>query len=89
MTCPNCNNEMRKGFLFTSKDGAFSFADEVPGVLHNAKKAEGFIEITPLEPGDDIVITARRRQQPSRWPDQPRPALGLQWQDCRQMMHRL
>ena len=58
MTCPNCNNEMRKGFLFTSKDGAFSFADEVPGVFHNAKKAEGFIEITPLEASHRVSVEA-------------------------------
>ena len=58
MTCPNCNNVMRKGFLFTSKDGAFSFADEVPGVFHNAKKAEGFIEITPLEASHRVSVEA-------------------------------
>ena len=38
MICPKCNKEMRKGYLFSSKDGAFSFADEVPG-----KKREAFI----------------------------------------------
>ena len=54
----HCNNEMRKGFLFTSKDGAFSFADEVPGVFHNAKKAEGFIEITPLEASHRVSVEA-------------------------------
>ena len=35
---------MRKGYLFCSKDGAFSFANEVPGVFQNAKKADGFVE---------------------------------------------
>ena len=35
MICPKCNKEMRKGYLFSSKDGAFSFADEVPGVFTN------------------------------------------------------
>jgi len=40
---------MRKGYLFATKDGAFSFADNVPGMLHNAKTAEGFVEITPFE----------------------------------------
>ena len=39
---------MRKGYLFSSKDGAFSFANEVPGVFENAKNAEGFVEITKL-----------------------------------------
>ena len=44
MICPKCNKEMRKGYLFSSKDGAFSFADEVPGVFTNAKTAKGFVE---------------------------------------------
>lgn len=38
MKCPKCGKEMRKGYLFSSKDGAFSFANEVPGVFENAKK---------------------------------------------------
>ncbi len=58
MNCPKCNKEMRKGFLFTSKDGAFSFADEVPGMLRNAKTAEGFIEITPLKANHRVHIEA-------------------------------
>ena len=29
MMCPKCGKEMRKGYLFSSKDGAFSFANEV------------------------------------------------------------
>lgn len=37
MTCPKCGKEMRKGYLFSSKDGAFSFADKVPGAFENAK----------------------------------------------------
>lgn len=49
MICPKCNKEMRKGYLFSSKDGAFSFADEVPGVFTNAKTVKGFVEITPLK----------------------------------------
>ncbi len=49
MKCPKCDKEMRKGYLFSSKDGAFSFADQVPGVFENAKKAEGFVEITKLK----------------------------------------
>lgn len=36
MKCPNCGKEMRDGYLFCSKDGAFSFANEVPGVFENA-----------------------------------------------------
>ena len=40
MKCSKCGKEMRKGYLFSSKDGAFSFANEVPGVFENAKNAE-------------------------------------------------
>ena len=58
MNCPICNQEMRKGFLFTSKDGAFSFANEVPGVFHNAKYSDGFVEITPLKPNHRTRIEA-------------------------------
>ena len=35
--CPKCGKEMRKGYLFSSKDGTFSFANEVPGSFENAK----------------------------------------------------
>lgn len=58
MKCPECGKEMRKGYLFSSKDGAFSFADEVPGVFENARKAEGFVEITKLKPSHRINIAA-------------------------------
>ena len=50
MKCSNCGKEMRRGYLFCSKDGAFSFANEVPGVFQNAKKADGFVEVTKLKP---------------------------------------
>ena len=46
MKCPECGKEMREGYLFCSKDGAFSFANEVPGVFENAKNANGFVKIT-------------------------------------------
>ena len=49
MLCPKCGKEMRKGYLFSSKDGAFSFANEVPGVFENAKNADGFVKITDLK----------------------------------------
>ena len=58
MNCPICDQEMRKGYLFTTKDGAFSFADEVPSMLHNAKTAEGFVEITPVKPNHRVSIEA-------------------------------
>ena len=49
MMCPKCGKEMRNGYLFSSKDGAFSFANEVPGVFENAKNADGFVKITDLK----------------------------------------
>lgn len=58
MRCPDCGNEMRTGYLFCSKDGAFSFADTVPGVFENAKKAEGFVQITKLRPSHRTSIPA-------------------------------
>ncbi len=56
MKCEECGSEMREGYLFTSKDGAFSFGSEVPGVFTNAKKAEGFVKITPLEAGKRLSL---------------------------------
>ena len=58
MKCSNCGKEMRKGYLFSSKDGAFSFANEVPGVFENAKNADGFVEITKLKPSHRTRIEA-------------------------------
>ena len=49
---------MRDGYLFSSKDGAFSFANEVPGVFANAKKAEGFVKITDLKPSHRTSVAA-------------------------------
>ena len=40
MVCTKCGKEMRKGYLFASKDGAFSFASGVPGVFEKADKAD-------------------------------------------------
>lgn len=37
MMCPKCGKEMRNGYLFSSKDGAFSFASEVPGAWKTPK----------------------------------------------------
>lgn len=58
MKCVKCNKEMENGYLFSSKDGAFSFAKEVPGVFTNAKKAEGFVEVTPLKASHRISVNA-------------------------------
>lgn len=41
-----------------SKDGAFSFANEVPGVFENAKNADGFVKITELKPSHRTHIKA-------------------------------
>lgn len=58
MRCPECSIEMRDSFLFCSKDGAFSFADEVPGVFENAKNAAGFVKITELKPSHRAHVSA-------------------------------
>ena len=60
MMCPKCGKEMEKGYLFSSKDDAFSFANEVPGALENAKKAEGFVKLTGLKVGGRISVEACR-----------------------------
>ena len=56
--CPKCGKEMRKGYLFSSKDGAFSFANEVPGALENAKNANGFVKPTGLKVGGRTSVEA-------------------------------
>ena len=58
MLCPKCGKEMKQGYLFASKDGAFSFAESVPGVFENARNAEGFVQITELKPGHRTSVAA-------------------------------
>ena len=58
MMCPKCGKEMRKGYLFSSKDGAFSFANEAPGALENAKNANGFVKLTGLKVGGRTSVEA-------------------------------
>lgn len=58
MMCPKCGKEMRKGYLFGSKDGAFSFADEVPDSFENAKNADGFVKLTELKDGGRTSMEA-------------------------------
>ena len=58
MKCSNCGKEMRKGYLFSSKDGAFSFANEVPSALENAKNTEGFVKLTALKVGGRTSVEA-------------------------------
>ena len=36
MKCPKCGREMRNGYLFSSKDGAFSCASKIPSAFENA-----------------------------------------------------
>lgn len=38
MKCPKCGAEMKTGYLFGSKDGAISFANEVPEHLRMQKE---------------------------------------------------
>ena len=58
MMCPKCGKEMRKGYLFSSKDGALSFANEVPSALENAKDADGFVKLTELKIGGRTNVEA-------------------------------
>lgn len=58
MICPKCGKEMEEGYLFSSKDGAFSFGKEVPGVFQNAQRAEGFVQITELKASHRTKIAA-------------------------------
>ena len=58
MMCLKCGKEMRKGYLFSSKDGAFSFADEVPDSFENAKNADGFVKLTELKVGGRTSVEA-------------------------------
>ena len=58
MNCPLCGKEMREGYLFATKDGAFSFANEVPGMTKNAKNSDGFVEITPTKLHHRVNIEA-------------------------------
>lgn len=59
LTCPVCGNELEEGFLFSTKDGAFSFAKDVPSTFVNAKKMPGFTEITAPKVGGRTSLPAR------------------------------
>ena len=60
MMCPKCGKEMRKGYLFGSKDGAFSFANEVLDSFENAKNADGFVKLTELKVDGRTSVEACR-----------------------------
>lgn len=49
MVCPKCGKEMRIGYLFSSKGGAFSFVNEVPRVLEKVKNTDGVVKFTALK----------------------------------------
>lgn len=49
---------MRNGYLFSSKDGAFSFTNEVPSALENAKNTDGFVTLTALKVGGRTSVEA-------------------------------
>ena len=58
MRCPKCGKEMEPGYFFSTRDGAFSFAREVPGVFENARNAPGFVKITEPEAGHRARVDA-------------------------------
>ena len=58
MLCPKCGKEMRTGYLFSSKDGAFSFANQVPGALEKAKNTDGLVKLTGLKIGGRTSVKA-------------------------------
>ena len=56
MKCPECGKEMRNGYLFCSKDGAFSFANEVPGVcLRMRKKLTDLLKLPNLNRVTELI----------------------------------
>ena len=56
--CPKCGKEMRKGYLSSGKDGAFSSANEVPSALENAKNVDRFVKLTGLKVGGRTSVKA-------------------------------
>lgn len=56
--CAACGAPLKEGFVFSTKDGAFSFAHEVPNAFENAKGAPGFTPITSLKVGGRTSIPA-------------------------------
>lgn len=56
--CSQCGHELEPGYLFSTKDGALSFADEVPSSFENARHAPGFVELTALKIGGRTALAA-------------------------------
>ena len=63
MKCSKCGKEMRKGYFFSSKDGAFSFANESTRRFRKRKKTRWFVEITKLKPGHRTRVKANCCQE--------------------------
>lgn len=60
--CAACGAPLEEGFMFSTKDGALSFADKVPSAFENAKDAPGFTPITSLKVGGRASVPAHRCQ---------------------------
>lgn len=58
MKCQTCGCELEEGYLFSTKDGAFSFAYEVPSSFVNAKDAPGFAEVAKPKVGGRTNVPA-------------------------------
>lgn len=59
MKCPKCGAEMKTGYLFGSKDGAISFANEVPGSILECKRSRWFC-------GDQTIKSRRQNKYRSQ-----------------------
>lgn len=49
---------MKEGYLFSTKDGAFSFGGSVPSAFESAKKARGYIKIIEAKIGGRTSVKA-------------------------------
>ena len=58
MVYPKYGKDMRRGYLFSSKDGAFSFADKVPGVLEKCQKYRRLCKAHRLKVGSRTSVEA-------------------------------
>ncbi len=56
--CCQCGNELESGYLFSTKDGALSFADKVPSAFESARHAPGFVELTTPKIGGRTALPA-------------------------------
>ena len=56
--CSQCGRELESGYIFSTKDGALSFADVVPSSFENARHAQGFVELAAPKVGGRTALTA-------------------------------